>query len=129
MLAITASLVEEDALLANGRRFVEGISSQTMRDGYASSLEESEESISETALLIEAGGPLFGRRQPDLFHAVDDVRVGRAPVPVKPKTGGQRYRTPMVCGKQSPGKDRRLTFQPAPASRSSRLFIYHVGAF
>jgi IclR family mhp operon transcriptional activator len=60
MLEMTASLVEEDAALAKDRRFVEGIISQTKKDGYASSVGGSEEGISAIALPIEGSGPLLG---------------------------------------------------------------------
>ena len=60
MLEMTASLVEEDALLAKDRRFVESIISQTKRDGYASSVGGTEAGISAIALPIQGGGPVLG---------------------------------------------------------------------
>ena len=60
MLEMTASLVEEDAALAKDRRFVDSIISQTNKDGYASSVGETEDGISAIALPIEGSGPLLG---------------------------------------------------------------------
>jgi len=60
MLEMTASLVEEDAALAKDRRFVDSIISQTKKDGYASSVGETEDGISAIALPIEGSGPLLG---------------------------------------------------------------------
>jgi IclR family transcriptional regulator, mhp operon transcriptional activator len=60
MLAMTASLVEEDAPLAKDRRFIKGIVSQTKNDGYASSVGGSEDGISAIALPIQGGGPVLG---------------------------------------------------------------------
>jgi IclR family mhp operon transcriptional activator len=60
MLEMTASLVEEDASLANDRRYVEDIISQTKKDGYASSVGGSEAGISAIALPIQGGGPVLG---------------------------------------------------------------------
>ena len=59
MLDLTASLVEEDAGLAMDRRFIEGILSQTKKDGYASSVGGSETGISAIALAIPGGGPVL----------------------------------------------------------------------
>jgi IclR family mhp operon transcriptional activator len=60
MLEMTASLVEEDGLLAKERGFVEGIISQTKSDGYASSVGGSEDGVSAIALPIQGGGPVLG---------------------------------------------------------------------
>jgi IclR family transcriptional regulator, mhp operon transcriptional activator len=60
MLELTASLVEEDALLAKDRRFIEGIISQTRNDGYASSVGGAEDGISAIALPIEGSGQVLG---------------------------------------------------------------------
>lgn len=60
MLELTAALVEEDAPLASDRRFIEGIIGRTKKDGYASSVGESDEGISAIALPIQAGGPVLG---------------------------------------------------------------------
>jgi IclR family mhp operon transcriptional activator len=60
MLETTASFVEEDASLAKDRRFIEGIVSQTTKDGYASSVGGSEAGISAIALPIQGGGPVLG---------------------------------------------------------------------
>jgi len=60
MLEMTASLVEEDALLAKDRHFVEDIICQTKQDGYASSVGGSEAGISAIALPIQGGGPVLG---------------------------------------------------------------------
>ena len=60
MLELTASLVEEEKPLANDRRYVDGIISQTKNDGYASSVGGSEDGISAIALPIEGGGPVLG---------------------------------------------------------------------
>jgi IclR family mhp operon transcriptional activator len=60
MLEMTASLVEEDSLLAQDRHFVEDIVSQTKEDGYASSVGGSEAGISAIALPIRGGGPVLG---------------------------------------------------------------------
>src|ERR1700716_4367734 len=60
MLEMTASLVEEDALLAQDRHFVEDIVSQTKKDGYASSVGGAEAGISAIALPIRGGGPVIG---------------------------------------------------------------------
>jgi IclR family mhp operon transcriptional activator len=60
MLEMTASLVEQDALLAKDRRFVESIISRTKQDGYASSVGGTEAGISAIALPIQGGGPVLG---------------------------------------------------------------------
>src|SRR5260370_32811454 len=60
MLEMTASLVEEDSLLAQDRHFVKDILSQTKKDGYASSVGGSEAGISAIALPIRGGGPVLG---------------------------------------------------------------------
>jgi IclR family transcriptional regulator, mhp operon transcriptional activator len=60
MLEMTASLVEEDALLAKDRRFIDDIISQTKRDGHASSVGGTESGISAIALPIQGGGPVLG---------------------------------------------------------------------
>ena len=60
MLGMTATLVEEDAALANDRRFIDDIVGQTKRDGYASSVGGSETGISAIALPIHSGGPVLG---------------------------------------------------------------------
>ena len=59
-MQMTASLVEDDAPLAKDRRFVENIVSKTKQDGYASSVDGSEQGISAIALPIQAGGPVLG---------------------------------------------------------------------
>jgi len=60
MLGLTASLVEEDRELARSRRFIEGIISQTKRDGYASSIGGSVAGISAIALPVRGNGPVLG---------------------------------------------------------------------
>lgn len=60
MLEITASLVPEDASTAKDRGFIDHIVSQTRRDGYASSVGETESGISGIALPIQGIGPVLG---------------------------------------------------------------------
>jgi IclR family mhp operon transcriptional activator len=60
MLEMTASLVGEDSVLAKDRHFVEDIVTQTKKDGYASSVDESETGISAIALPIRGAGPVLG---------------------------------------------------------------------
>jgi IclR family transcriptional regulator, mhp operon transcriptional activator len=60
MLDITASLVPEDASLAKDRRFIGRILARTRKDGYASSIGESEQGISAIALPIRGAGPVLG---------------------------------------------------------------------
>ena len=60
MLDITASLVPEDAALAQDRRFIGRILAKTRKDGYASSIGESEQGISAIALPIRGAGPVLG---------------------------------------------------------------------
>lgn len=60
MLDMTASLVEEDAGLAQDQRFIEDTLLQTRKDGYASSVGGSEAGISAIALAIPGGGPVLG---------------------------------------------------------------------
>ena len=60
ILEITASLVPEEAALARDRRFVSGIVARTTKDGYASSIDETEPGISAIALPIQGRGPVLG---------------------------------------------------------------------
>ena len=60
MLEITASLVGEDSVLAKDQHFVDGIVTQTKKNGYASSVDESEKGISAIALPIRGAGPVLG---------------------------------------------------------------------
>jgi IclR family mhp operon transcriptional activator len=46
--------------LAEDRRFIDDILSQTRKDGYASSVGGSEAGISAIALTIPGGGPVLG---------------------------------------------------------------------
>jgi IclR family mhp operon transcriptional activator len=60
MLEITAALVPEDADLARDRRYLARFVSRTKRDGYASSVGETERGISAIAVPIGGGGPVIG---------------------------------------------------------------------
>lgn len=60
MLDLTASLVDEDRDLAKSRRFIDGILSQTRKDGYASSIGGTEIGISAIALPVQGDGPILG---------------------------------------------------------------------
>ena len=60
MLDITASLVPEDAALARDRGFIDRVVSRTRKDGYASSVGETERGISGIALPIHGVGPVLG---------------------------------------------------------------------
>jgi IclR family transcriptional regulator, mhp operon transcriptional activator len=79
MLEMTASLVEEEALLAKDSRFVEGIISQTKRDGYSSSVGGTEAGISAIALPIKGGGPVLGSLNLIFFSTsmTPEVAAGR----------------------------------------------------
>ena len=60
MLEICASLVPEDADLARDRRYIQRLVSRTRRDGYASSVGETEQGISAIAVPIKGHGPVLG---------------------------------------------------------------------
>jgi IclR family mhp operon transcriptional activator len=60
MLDITASFVPDDAALARNRSFVSHVISRTRKDGYASSVGETEQGISAIALPIQGAGPVMG---------------------------------------------------------------------
>ncbi len=60
MLDITASFAPEDAALAHDRNFINRMVSRTKKDGYASSVGETEPGISGIALPIEGTGPVLG---------------------------------------------------------------------
>jgi len=60
MLDITASFAPEDAALARDRNFINRMVSRTRKDGYASSVGETEPGISGIALPIEGTGPVLG---------------------------------------------------------------------
>jgi len=60
MLEICASLVPEDAALASDRKLISRLVSVTKRDGYASSIGETEQGISAIAVAIPGVGPVLG---------------------------------------------------------------------
>ncbi len=60
MLEIAASFVSEDAAIAQDSGFIEHIVARTRRDGYASSVDQSEQGISGIALAIEGVRPVLG---------------------------------------------------------------------
>jgi len=60
MLEITASHAPEDAAIARDRRFIDHIVAQTRKDGYASSVGETEQGISAIALPVLGDGPVLG---------------------------------------------------------------------
>jgi IclR family mhp operon transcriptional activator len=60
MLGITASFVPEDAALAKDRSYIANIVSRTRKDGYASSVGETEHGISGIALPVEGVRPVLG---------------------------------------------------------------------
>lgn len=60
MLEIGASLAPEDAPLVRDRRYVQRFLARTRRDGYASSVGETEHGISAIAVPIEGNGPVLG---------------------------------------------------------------------
>jgi IclR family mhp operon transcriptional activator len=60
MLDITASLVPEDASLARDKGLINRLVSKTRKDGYASSIGETEQGISAIALPVHGGGPMLG---------------------------------------------------------------------
>jgi IclR family mhp operon transcriptional activator len=60
MLEITAAFEPEDAAMAKDRRFVAQLLGQTERDGYASSVGETERTISAIALPILKGKRVMG---------------------------------------------------------------------
>jgi IclR family mhp operon transcriptional activator len=60
MLDITASFVAEDAILARNRTFISRVIARTRKDGYASSVDETEQGISAIALPIRGIGPVLG---------------------------------------------------------------------
>jgi IclR family mhp operon transcriptional activator len=60
MLEITATFVPEDTAIAKDPSFIDRIVSQTKKDGYASSVGESDHGISGIALPIEGAGPVLG---------------------------------------------------------------------
>ena len=60
MLDVTASFVPEDADLARSRTFISQIVSRTRKDGYASSVDETEQGISAIALPIRGAGSVLG---------------------------------------------------------------------
>ena len=60
MLEITAAYAPEDAAMAGDRRFVADLILQTERDGYASSVGETERTISAIALPILKGKRVIG---------------------------------------------------------------------
>ena len=101
-MQMTASLVEDDAPLAKDRRFVENIVSKTKQDGYASSVDGSEQGISAIALPIQAGGPVHGSLNLIFFTSSMTPDVA-AKIPDEHETGGERHRRPVVRRKQSTG--------------------------
>jgi IclR family mhp operon transcriptional activator len=60
MLEITASFVPEDAALAKDRSYIANVVSRTRKDGYASSVGETEHGISGIALPVEGVRPVLG---------------------------------------------------------------------
>jgi IclR family mhp operon transcriptional activator len=60
MLEVATALVPEDAELTKDRRFIARIVAQTRKDGYASSVGETEQGITGIALPIAGGGPVLG---------------------------------------------------------------------
>jgi IclR family mhp operon transcriptional activator len=60
MLEIAATFVPEEAAIARDSSFIDHVVSQTRRDGYASSVDETEQGISAIALPIEGVRPVLG---------------------------------------------------------------------
>jgi len=60
MLEIAATFVPEDAAMARDSSLIDHIVSQTKKDGYASSVDETEQGISAIALPIEGVHPVLG---------------------------------------------------------------------
>jgi IclR family mhp operon transcriptional activator len=60
MLELTRSLVPEDAALARDRNLINRAIAKTRKDGYASSVGETEPGISAIALPIRGSGPVMG---------------------------------------------------------------------
>lgn len=79
MLDITASLVPEDATLARNRKAIGRFVSRTGRDGYASSVGETEQGISAIALPIQGLGPVLGSLNIVFFSSAmtPEVAAGR----------------------------------------------------
>ncbi|HVH80424.1 MAG TPA: IclR family transcriptional regulator C-terminal domain-containing protein [Stellaceae bacterium] len=105
MLEIAASFVPEEAAIARDLSLIDHIVAQTRRDGYATSVDETEHGISAIALPIEGAGPVLGslnivffssamtpdiaarRYLPNLRKAVTDIearwRTGKATGPTR----------------------------------------------
>lgn len=79
MLEITASLVPEDAALAQDARFIARIVARTRRDGYASSVGETEQGISGIALPVAGAGAVLGALNIVFFSSAmtPEIAAGR----------------------------------------------------
>jgi IclR family mhp operon transcriptional activator len=78
MLEISASLVPEDAPLVRDRRYIQRFLGQTQRDGYASSVGETEHGISAIAVPIEGNGPVLGSLNIVFFTSAMTPQVAAA---------------------------------------------------
>ncbi len=84
MLGVTRSFAPEDAELAADRSYIERIVSQTRKDGYASSIDETERGISAIALPITGAGPAIGSLNIVFFTSA-----------MTPHTAARRYLRPL----------------------------------
>ncbi|WP_167350085.1 IclR family transcriptional regulator domain-containing protein [Methylobacterium platani] len=80
MLEIAAASKNDDATLATDRTYIENIIRQTERDGYASSVGETETNISAIALPIRAQGKVVGSLNIIFFKTS-----------INPQTAAERY--------------------------------------
>lgn len=60
MLEVTASFVPEDAAMARDHGSIDEMVARTLRDGYAASVDETEQGISAIALPVRGGDPVIG---------------------------------------------------------------------
>ena len=78
MLEIAASLVPEDAALARDRRYSSRFVARTKSDGYASSVDETEQGISAIAVPIGGVGPVIGSLNVVFFTSAMTTEVAAA---------------------------------------------------
>jgi IclR family transcriptional regulator, mhp operon transcriptional activator len=114
MLDVTASFVPEDAALAKDRSFVNRVVSQTRKDGYASSVGETEQGISAIALPIQGIGPVLGSLNVVFFSSAmtPDVAARRYLKAMKRAVREIERRWPATS---SPSEGRRSTIRPSAA--------------
>lgn len=78
MLEIAASFVPEDAAMARDSGFIDHIVSRTKKDGYASSIDQSEPGISGIALAIDGVRPVLGSLNIVFFSAAMTPKIAAA---------------------------------------------------